>query len=345
MMFKPTVICLTPVKNEAWILEPFLKAASLWADHIIIADQNSDDGSREIAQQFPKVTLIENRSSTFNEPERQKLLLEAARQIPGPRLLLALDADEFITANFQSSAEWQRMLAAAPGTVIGFHWAVVLPDLNSYYIFPAEFPLGFVDDGSAHEGKPIHSTRVPVPAEAPMLSMQEILVLHYSVADFERFKSKVRWYQCWEYLNGQNSSFLHLYRWYHRDFCIPPSETKLIPEEWRTGYAQRGIEPNGFVREGVYRWDKEMLKLFAEHGVKRFRRLAVWDVDWRNLYEHVHGLTAPAELRDPRNWFERLTHRWLQRTQPYCSHWQLPQSRLQKLGMRGMHKVLRSSGW
>ena len=78
-MLKPTVICLTPVKNEAWILERFLRCASLWADYIIIADQGSDDGSVEIATRFPKVILVENPSSIFNEPERQKLLLEAAR--------------------------------------------------------------------------------------------------------------------------------------------------------------------------------------------------------------------------------------------------------------------------
>ena len=69
---KPIVICLTPVRNEALILDRFLKATSLWADHIIIADQMSTDGSREIAKKHPKVTLIDNLSETFNEPERQK---------------------------------------------------------------------------------------------------------------------------------------------------------------------------------------------------------------------------------------------------------------------------------
>ena len=36
---RPKVICVTPVRNEAWIIEPFLRAAELWADHIILADQ------------------------------------------------------------------------------------------------------------------------------------------------------------------------------------------------------------------------------------------------------------------------------------------------------------------
>jgi len=28
----PTIICLTPVRNKAWILDRFLQATSLWAD-------------------------------------------------------------------------------------------------------------------------------------------------------------------------------------------------------------------------------------------------------------------------------------------------------------------------
>ncbi len=90
-MPRPTVICLTPVRNEAWILERFLRCASLWADHIVIADQRSDDGSPEIARRFPKVLLIANDTVGLDEAARQRLLLAAARRIAGPRLLVTLD--------------------------------------------------------------------------------------------------------------------------------------------------------------------------------------------------------------------------------------------------------------
>ena len=96
-------------------MDRFLKCTSLWADHIIIADQQSTDGSREIAARYPKVILIDNLSPTFNEPERQKLLLEKARTIPGQRLLIALDADEILTANFMNSSEWNTVLEIPVG--------------------------------------------------------------------------------------------------------------------------------------------------------------------------------------------------------------------------------------
>ena len=116
-MDKPYIICLIPVKNEAWILDRCLQTASLWADKIIVADQMSDDGSPEIAVKYSKVQLIRNTSAQFNEPERQKLLIDAARKIPydGKKLLIALDADEMLTANLLDSPEWQTILDAPVG--------------------------------------------------------------------------------------------------------------------------------------------------------------------------------------------------------------------------------------
>ena len=55
-------IVMTPVRNEAWVLRAFLETTSLWADYIIIADQMSTDGSREIAKSYEKVILIDNKN-------------------------------------------------------------------------------------------------------------------------------------------------------------------------------------------------------------------------------------------------------------------------------------------
>lgn len=344
-MADPTIICMTPVKNEAWILERFLRCASLWADIIIVADQGSDDGSREIAQRFPKVRLIENPSETFNEPERQKLLIDEARTVPGPRVLIALDADEFLSANFFESCEWQRALAAQPGTVITFQWGIVWPDLKSYYLYPAEFPLGFVDDGSEHVGRKIHSPRVPEPPDAPRLRMEEIRVLHFSVADFDRFRSKVRWYQCWELLNQPDRrSYADLYRFYHRDFAVPAERIVPIPQEWVAGYQERGIDLLDLAGEDYYRWDEALLELLEEHGPARFRRLAIWDVDWSTMYERIKG-RPNRELRDPRTALERAVHWWLARSQKHYSHYSPPRTRLSSFYLRGMRKTLRALGW
>src|SRR4051794_21317449 len=107
-----TVICVTPVRNESWILDRFLRAAELWADHIVVADQASTDGSREIAEGFEKVRVIENTAPAYDEGARQRLLLDAAREIPGRRLIVALDADEALAAGWEDTAEWEEALVA-----------------------------------------------------------------------------------------------------------------------------------------------------------------------------------------------------------------------------------------
>jgi glycosyltransferase involved in cell wall biosynthesis len=345
-MEKPQIICLTPVKNEAWILEKFLKCASVWADRIIIADQNSDDGSPDIARRFPKVTLIENKSKVFNEPERQKMLLDEARKNPGPRLLIALDADEFLSANFFKTRDWELILRAVPGTVIKFQWACVLPDRKSYFIYPAEFPFGFVDDGSEHIGKVIHSPRLPNPENSPYIFINGFKVLHFSTIDIERFKSKIRWYQCWDFQNGGrwDGRPINLYRWYHRDFHIPDTHIHTLPNEWVEGY-KPDVNLLDITMEPYYRWDKEMIALFLEKGTKLFRKIAVWDVDWNKKYVLIYKEKPPSRLDDPRSVLDRWMHKYLENTQPYQLHFPLPRPRWKAHQERLIFKIASLFGW
>ena len=84
----PKIICLIPVKNEAWILERCLQSASIWADHIIVADQGSTDDSIEIAKRFNKVILVDNSTNEdFNEYNMRSPLFNEAEKIEGPKVL------------------------------------------------------------------------------------------------------------------------------------------------------------------------------------------------------------------------------------------------------------------
>jgi glycosyltransferase involved in cell wall biosynthesis len=300
-MERPKVICLTPVLNESWILERFLKCASLWADQIIVADQGSTDGSREIARRFPKVTLVENPSAIFNEPERQQLLIAEARRIPGPKLLMALDADEFLTANFLSSPEWETILHSPPGTVIRFQWLEIISDTSGlrYFRFPWDPPIGYVDDNSTHNGTSIHSVRIPVPAGSATIVPTQIKLMHYCLIDRERFKSRLSWYQCYEFLNKLKRP-LELYRFYHKDLFVSPSVIQPVPKEWIHGYEQLGIDISTVNRESYYRWDKEVLKWFDQYGVTKFRRVAIWDADWETLQKRLYPEKNQRRYRDPR---------------------------------------------
>jgi hypothetical protein len=313
-MNKPSVICLTPVKNEAWILHRFLKCASLWADYIIMADQNSTDGTREIIAEYPKAILVENKSLSFNEPERQKLLLEEARKIPGKKLLIAIDADEILSATIFNKNEWQTVLNAEPGTLIYFQWANFCPDMQTYWNPNCSLPVGYMDDGQNHSGEIIHSPRIPVPKGAPGIFLNEIKILHYQYADWARMESKHRWYQCWERLNRSNRRAYDIYRQYHHMYSTPKSSLDVIPESWLQAYLDKGIDMTSVSRPGAYWWDIEVLKLLEKHGTQTFKKENIWKASWKDIASSL-DYPKPEKYADPRSLFDKVIHKWLSKTQ------------------------------
>ena len=119
---RPALVVMTPVRNEAWVLRAFLEAVSLWADYIIIADQMSTDGSREIAMEYPKVKLIENNHKEMHQAATRRLLFEEARKIKGDKILFALDADEFLSGDFVNVDDWEKILCSRPGDMFWWKW-------------------------------------------------------------------------------------------------------------------------------------------------------------------------------------------------------------------------------
>lgn len=330
-----TLICLTPVRNEAWILERFLQCASTWADYIVIADQQSTDNSREIARRFEKVVWVDNPYPAYDEGARQQLLIETARRLPASdrRILIALDADEMFSANWMESEEWQRLLTAPPATVLYFQWVNIGPEVSCAWVDPSYKPFGFVDDGSPHEGRPMHSPRVPVPAHASALHFKEIKVLHYQYVDWERMRSKQRWYQVWERLNDPKKRPVTLFRQYHHMEAAIRQAGPVQPE-WLAGYEALGIDMRSVQRQNAYYWDDEVLQWLVQYGPERFRKLNIWDQDWAALAAQK-GFPLNGQLRDPRTPLEKAVHAWLKATQ----------GKSHRLRIRAVQKLLQLLGW
>jgi glycosyltransferase involved in cell wall biosynthesis len=309
------IICLTPTKNEEWILDTFLQCASIWADHIIVADQHSTDDTRRIATKYEKVILIDNNSPTFNEPERQKLLIDAARAIPcDKRILIALDADEILVGDlgFLRSEEF---LSLPLGTVLTFDWLNIIDNGQKYWASKNAAPFGYVDDGLEHVGSVIHSIRIPCPPAPNYYYMENNPVLHLQYIDWNRMKSKHRWYECFEAIEFPEKSALAIYRRYHHMYAIAPSQIKRVAPKWLATFREKHIDPFAYRSEEYYRWDCEVLDLIRKYGGSRFAKLDVWDCDWQK----IALLINPATTDIPQNPCSALNHvvtRYAKCTQP-----------------------------
>jgi glycosyltransferase involved in cell wall biosynthesis len=280
-MGRPNLVVLTPVRNEAWILPRFLEVTGRLADKIIILDQNSTDGSAELCQAHPKVHLLKNPSREYNEAERQRILIDAARKlVPMPRVLLALDADEIIAANAPSTKDWSRGLSAKPGTVLYIEKPTFFGGMEQVIRYPDGFPLGFVDDNSRHDAKLIHSVRIPTPAGVPILKLDEVKVLHYALIRPKAQAAKNRMYSVIENISHKSHVLARraMYR-ADKDYSL---EGPLEPTDprWLEGWEDQGINMR-FVPDQDPHWhDFEVLHHMAEHGPRRFWLDDIWQVDW-----------------------------------------------------------------
>jgi len=316
MANSPQLVCITPVKNESWILEKFLTATSLWADRIILANQQSTDDTVAIAARFNKVTVIENKSD-YNEFERTRLMLNEVRKIAGPKIIFALDADEILAANYMDSPEWQTLLSAKTGTVVLFDRVNLTPDLNHYF-GSLKMAMALVDDGvSTIESTAtsiIHNIRLPWPADAQSYYFKDLKVLHYDFVLPERTLSKMRWYQCFEKVkfNRDDLQLLKKYPFFNQiEDLLAKTTVHPAPSKWFDNFRLKNIDVTS-LRPPVLWWDDEVLKMMDDHGMDKFRMLDVHTVNWEALAAKK-GVEKPRRFRVQRSLFDKLLLRYWRR--------------------------------
>ena len=289
------VVVVTPVRNEAWILERFLGVTSRFADQIIVADQRSTDESRAICRRYPKVVLIDNPTDEFNERDRQVLLLRQARAlVPPPRVIMALDADEILAANAVHSPSWQRMLAAPPGTIVCFERVELYGTPDQCLRHDQLRPLAYVDDGAEHTPRDMHSMRVPMPDYARRLMLDDIAVLHYASLRPNALAAKLRWYNVIENVRGSCPwVFKRRLRYVmHIDFT-GAGRVGPCSVDWLRGWEDAGIDMRTVPEEHYYWYDFDVLRYLKEYGARKFWLDDIWHFDWEACRLHAKSRGIP----------------------------------------------------
>lgn len=305
-------IVLTPVRNEAWVLRAFLEATSLWADYIIIADQMSTDGSREIAKEYPKVILIDNNRPEMHMAATRRLLFEEAKKIEGDKILFALDADEFLSGDFVHSDDWKRILESRPDDSFCWCWMNLKEgDPKSFFFGPhyywavhespdlwdGEFPDNF-----------IHEWRLPWSPNADgehKFMLDGFCSIHLARVNQNRQRNKERFYQVSTIGQNPKKSSVSLYRQYHTEEDLQYFE---VPSDAYRFYESNGLDIWQYVDlhdEGAY-YTSEILRYFERDGIEKFALLDIWDEDW----------TKRNGVVDPRMKMHKLLQYYLKKTTP-----------------------------
>ncbi len=301
---------MTPVVNEDWVIKRYIDAASLWADLIIIADQNSSDNTKAIALSHDNVIVIDNPHNDYHEVGMREILYKEARKIKAPKkILFSIDADEIISGNFSSSAEWKAILELPEGSVIRMPWVNLNSDMTTHSGGIITH-CGFVDDGVTElTGGIMHSVRTPWPKyPITILETREIRLLHYAHINKERISAKGRWYNAYEKI-ARNRFGLATWRQYNRGNQENMLTAKQpILNEWFSFYNDKGIDITSVAYSYDYSHDYRVLQYLDTYGAEYFRKSDIWRTDWVSFA--TGKVSNPERFRDPRRFLDRLAYRY-----------------------------------
>lgn len=315
---RPLLIVLTPVRNEAWVLKAFLKATSLWADYIIIADQMSTDGSRDLYEEYKKeqhscqLVIIDNNRKEMHQAATRRLLFEEAKKIEGDKIVICLDADEFLSGDFVETESWQTILNSKPGEVFSFRWMNLSENITKYTTWQPYYWAAHLDDqllDSFYTDDFIHESRLPWPENFKHeYIIEDICFIHFARVNANRQRNKERFYQVSQAAADQKYSGVRSYRSYH---SLTDEEFFDVPQDAFLFYKKNKVDIISLLDlsdEGAH-YTESVLNNFKLRGINYFRKLDIWDEEFlqRN------------KIKDPRRLIDKFMHCYLRKSNKYSN--------------------------
>lgn len=271
------VITLLPVKNEAWILRSTLKNMSDFSDHIIIADQNSNDGSIEIYKEFKKVIVIENKNNSHNNSVRWQLLDFAREQFGTGNIIICIDADEMLSTDAISLVQ-HSVAKEKLSTSFSFPWIQLWGNTEHFRndtVWKNNYKeIIFFDDGKIdYERKTVlndHTSRIPNCERK--IQINQFPLIHYQYVLLKQAEIKQAWYRCSELLSRNTPKRIN--HKYSVAANGPGVSVEPIHQEWL-----KGLPPvtMSYDIESDWRY-RQILEWFSQHGIAFFEPLDIWNI-------------------------------------------------------------------
>lgn len=305
---RPLLIVISSNRNYGWIVPLFLAANSTWADYIVITDQMSTDGSRDMYAQYPNVVVVDDKDMEFKENTRAKIAFEKGREIANGRdsIYIALDIDEILPADWFETADGMRILNSKPGDMFELKWANIQPDNKTYVEDPNWQYKIFHDSGidwqnCKHE---LHAPHLPYSSyEKEPTKITDFPNLHFGHYNKKWRHYNHKYYGVLDVFQKRTKSVITVNRaYYYQNSAQLPSQD--IRPEWLNFkfdiFELIDLEVKPF---GLFLL-KEILE---KEDIKKYRCVDIWDEDFCN----------ELQMKDPRTVGWKLIHYYLKKTQPY----------------------------
>lgn len=319
---KPLLIIISCTRNYAWVTRAFLEGNTRWADYIVMVDQMSTDGSREMFAEYnllrgdgihkAEIVLIDDADMAYKENTRARIAFMKGRELAAGReaIYFSLAVDEVMPANWMETGDGKRLLNSLPGEMFEIRWANIQPDKRTYIPGEGYSYLIFHDNGMDWQEceLEIHSPTLPYPSydEKDMNRINDFPLIHFGYTYPLWSKYKITYYQFVDIDQKRSKSAISIYREYHVAEKANVIKGETINADWffKDGDILEMVETNAMPIFIEY-----IKEIIAKDGIEKFRSLDVWTDEF----------CREIKLNDPRSIGWKLLHSYLRLTKPIAS--------------------------
>lgn len=301
---RPLLIVTSCTRNYGWVTRAFLEGNTRWADYIVIVDQMSTDGTREMCAEYKNVFLVDDPDMSYKENTRAKMGFMKGRELAAGRdaIYFALDIDEVMPANWQNTEDGKKILNSKIGDMFQLEWANIMPDGKTYTIGEWQYKV-FHDNGMDWQNAAIqmHTPLLPYTNwDIEPTKVNDFPLIHFGEYNMCWNQYKIIYYQFLDIQQKRSKSPINTYRTYH-------TTSQAIKEKLPIDTAWLYSDVNiiglvDIVSTPIFiQYIKEIL---SKEGAKKYESIDVWSVE----------LCRELDIRDPRSIKWRMLHAYLRAT-------------------------------
>lgn len=302
---RPLLIVTSCTRNYGWVTRAFLEGNTRWADYIVIVDQMSTDGTREMCAEYKNVVLVDDPDMTYKENTRAKMGFMRGRELAAGRdaIYFAIDIDEVMPANWMQTEDGKKILASQPGDMFQLEWANILPDKVSCTHPEWQYKV-FHDNGMAWQETgemQMHTPLLPYSSfEVEPTKVNDFPLLHFGEFHLRWNKYKMIYYQFLDIQQKRSKSPINIFRTYHAinhvvEEKFPINKEWLYPDVDIIGLVDTVSTPI-FVQY--------MKEIISNEGAKKYESIDVWSEEF----------CRELGIRDPRSPKWKMLHAYLRAT-------------------------------